>query len=100
MLTAGSVWGEEHLLLLNPILLVPNTACTLSFVEVMSLDRTSFEKVCDECPESLPMIRKYYIKYAVIRGILYEAGRRKKLEEPDSPSCSPSHFDHHDGHAD
>jgi len=78
ILRPGSVWGDEHLLLNAWWLLEPNTARALSFAEVMNLKRIDFEEVCERHPETRTKFRKYFVKYAVINGMIYAAKQEKQ----------------------
>eukprot|EP00746_Dinoflagellata_sp_MGD_P136897 gnl/MRDRNA2_/MRDRNA2_70747_c0_seq1.p1 gnl/MRDRNA2_/MRDRNA2_70747_c0~~gnl/MRDRNA2_/MRDRNA2_70747_c0_seq1.p1 ORF type:complete len:705 (+),score=118.54 gnl/MRDRNA2_/MRDRNA2_70747_c0_seq1:78-2117(+) len=84
LLRAGCVWGEEHLLLNNWELLRPNTASSITFVEVLSLDRDMFTQVCSEYPEYDQTMRWYYRNYAVSRGIMVYAAKSRKGLTPQS----------------
>merc|ERR1712232_539020 len=78
ILRPGSVWGDEHLLLSAWWLLEPNTARAPSFAEVMDLKRKDFDEVCERHPQTLDKLRKYFVKYAVINGIIYAAKQEKQ----------------------
>jgi len=87
ILTSGCVWGEEHLLLNVWKLLIPNTAKSLGYSEVLSLTRENFWDVADDYPEYRQMLRKYYVHYVKVRGVLYEADlRRQKAEAAEAGS--------------
>merc|ERR1740129_539910 len=76
VLTAGGVWGEEHLLLTAHWLLQENTAHSLTFSEVLTLARKDFDLAVHEFPEVQPRMRKHFIWTAVVRGIIYESKLR------------------------
>lgn len=80
ILAVGDVWGQEHLLLTSWWLLLPNTVCALTFVDVMTLDRESFQAVVRDHPETEKHIRRHQIWCALIRGVIYK-GQQMKLQE-------------------
>lgn len=70
LLTPGTVWGEEHLLLTNWELLVPNTVKAVSFCEVNSIHRKSFEEIMQDHPEFASELSRFHRKYCFIRGVM------------------------------
>mmetsp|Transcript_65613 Transcript_65613/g.150337 ORF Transcript_65613/g.150337 Transcript_65613/m.150337 type:complete len:397 (+) Transcript_65613:2-1192(+) len=94
----GCVWGEEHLLLTAWWLLPPNTARSLSFAEVMSLDRESFASVAAHHPEAQEKIRSCYKWYCVTRGVLFAAAEQsrtlKKTAAIDDETLENEHLHH------
>eukprot|EP00746_Dinoflagellata_sp_MGD_P154396 gnl/MRDRNA2_/MRDRNA2_84781_c0_seq1.p1 gnl/MRDRNA2_/MRDRNA2_84781_c0~~gnl/MRDRNA2_/MRDRNA2_84781_c0_seq1.p1 ORF type:complete len:382 (+),score=53.71 gnl/MRDRNA2_/MRDRNA2_84781_c0_seq1:141-1148(+) len=78
LLRSGSVWGDEHLFLNAPELLPPNTSTTMTFTEVLSIDRTTFKAVCQDYPEYHGLFHRIYIQYAFIRTVLYVVKIEKK----------------------
>jgi CRP-like cAMP-binding protein len=94
VLQPGAVWGMEHLLLTKWYLLRPNTARALSFLQVMSLTREDFGQVCKDHPENRETLRRYFVRYAVTRGIIvYAQQRRERALQTHSPSLV-SHESH------
>merc|ERR1711972_816484 len=79
LLHPGSVWGEEHLLLTAWFLLTPNTARAVVFSEVLTLDRESFETLCDDFPDCAPIFRKWYLWYTLKHGILHVVGKHRDM---------------------
>eukprot|EP00746_Dinoflagellata_sp_MGD_P141396 gnl/MRDRNA2_/MRDRNA2_74510_c0_seq1.p1 gnl/MRDRNA2_/MRDRNA2_74510_c0~~gnl/MRDRNA2_/MRDRNA2_74510_c0_seq1.p1 ORF type:complete len:630 (-),score=62.67 gnl/MRDRNA2_/MRDRNA2_74510_c0_seq1:489-2183(-) len=75
---AGAVWGEEHLLLHNWELLAPNTSTSLGFVEVLMLTRAVFTEVCALHPGYKKKLRRHYMWYVILRGIVHEAKRKQR----------------------
>jgi len=92
VLHPGAVWGEEHLLLTAWWLIVPNTATAITYAELLTLEREAFEKVCFDYPDCQALMRKHYVRYAVFRGIIHVAKRRRREElgEPESPTGVPA----------
>lgn len=78
ILRSGCVWGHEHLFLNNPDLLQPNTATTMVFTEVLSIDRKTFKQVCEEYPEYQPSFHQVYLKYTFTRTVFYVVQLEKK----------------------
>lgn len=94
VLQPGAVWGMEHLLLTKWYLLRPNTARALSFLQVMSLTREDFRQVCRDHPENREQMRRYFVRYAVTRGIIvYAQQRREQALQRHIPSLV-SHESH------
>merc|ERR1719379_449826 len=79
----GNFWGDEQLLLFSPELLGDNSGVGLTFVEVLTLGKESFQRVLDDHPHDQPTIRRFQVRYAVRRGILEEARTRKKACRDD-----------------
>lgn len=78
ILRPGSVWGDEHLFLNAPELLLPNTVTTLTFAEVLSLDRKTFKGVCDDYPDYKARLYRYYLWYALVRTVVNAADKKRK----------------------
>mmetsp|Transcript_33982 Transcript_33982/g.76116 ORF Transcript_33982/g.76116 Transcript_33982/m.76116 type:complete len:674 (+) Transcript_33982:31-2052(+) len=97
MLRAGSVWGEEHLLLNVWWLLNPNTVNAVSFMEVMTLGREDFRHICDEHPENEQRLFRFYRWYVLTRGIIYTARKLKAEQEGETAPKRPED-DEHDAH--
>lgn len=85
----GSTWGEEHLLLSAWFLLRPNTAFAMTYIEVLSLDRSSFEAVVEEFPEMQLHMRRFFVWYLVIRGIIHRGKAVKEKREEDGKGQRP-----------
>lgn len=90
LLSPGAVWGDEHLLLTNPELLDDLTAVAVSFLEVMSLQRSRFEQIVKDNPENRHRIRRYYVRYAVRCGIRHKAKLLKQTEEQAEEIIPPA----------
>lgn len=105
MLRSGSVWGDEHLFLNNPELLQPNTVTTMTFVEVVSLDRKIFKAVCEEYPEYIAQFHRVYLHYAFLRTIRWVVQQERlknvvyALSQAKHADCS-SDMDHEDARSD
>mmetsp|Transcript_64663 Transcript_64663/g.151579 ORF Transcript_64663/g.151579 Transcript_64663/m.151579 type:complete len:738 (-) Transcript_64663:62-2275(-) len=69
ILVPGMVWGEDHLLLANPDLVVSNIAVSLTVVEVQELSKSGFEEVLEDFPEHLRDLRQVSVKYIFMRGL-------------------------------
>lgn len=78
---AGTVWGEEHMLLNVDHLLSINTSRALAFVEVLHLERDAFDHVRSAFPHLDKRLRKHYVNYVVYYGMKYEARKRKQKEQ-------------------
>lgn len=78
VLRSGSVWGEDFVLSRASHELLDTTqACALTFVEVASLTRESFNPLLERFPNVHRLIRKATVRIAVRAGILNEASRRR-----------------------
>merc|ERR1739848_377535 len=85
ILEQGAVWGDEHLLLRAWWMLDDVTAVSLTFVEVLTIDRELFSEICEDHPQDHKYLRRCVVKWAVYRGVIYEA-RRRLHEEGDGTS--------------
>lgn len=92
LLTSGSVWGEEHLLLTRAELLRPNTTTTMTFSEALSLERKSFNGVCEEYPEYSHRLRRQRNWYVVSRSILAMVAKEQSKAKQSSMSTDNQDF--------
>jgi len=98
--TNGTVWGEDFVLS-DTSLIRPVGGFALTYIEVLFLTRESFMQVIERrrltCPQLGRIVRRYCIRVAVRRGVIYEAKRiarqrrreerqRRMEEEGDVPS--------------
>lgn len=81
VLSIGTVWGEDHLLLDCVDLLEDNVAVALTIVMVNSLSREDFERAVAKNPAQAAAIRQVAVKYAVIAGVKSLARRLNEGEE-------------------
>jgi len=80
MMNVGAVWGDEHMLLTQPHLLQPTAVMTLTFCEILALNRDDFDQVVNAFPDDHPRLHKLYLRYCFIYGFLWYAQhlRRQK----------------------
>lgn len=90
---AGSVWGEDHLLLENGGLLKSNRSVTLTFVNARTLSKTDFDAILGNFPQVKKIVREQVVKYAFIRGVknyaknLQIAQAEATHQSPLPPDC-------------
>ncbi|CAK0889593.1 unnamed protein product, partial [Prorocentrum cordatum] len=86
----GAVWGEDFILS-DSTLLSPFTAMSMSYVEVLLLDRGDFLNICEkhqkEYPELPRAVRRHVVRLAFRRGVIAEtrkfrAGRPSAVPLP------------------
>jgi hypothetical protein len=75
VLTQGCFWGEDFIL--DTLALKDRTPSqTLTFCELLVLDRVNFFDVLDFFPNETALVRKATVRMAFKRGILVEADKR------------------------
>eukprot|EP00928_Gymnodinium_smaydae_P009175 TRINITY_DN13398_c1_g1_i2.p1 TRINITY_DN13398_c1_g1~~TRINITY_DN13398_c1_g1_i2.p1 ORF type:complete len:498 (+),score=76.47 TRINITY_DN13398_c1_g1_i2:257-1750(+) len=102
VLLPGTVWGEEHLLLTNPDIMIPNTSRVVTFVEVLNLSRSDFKSVCGDHPEFDSQMKKYYLWYTMVRTLIFAANKKREEQFQEKKLGKHSTHDDHayDAHND
>mmetsp|Transcript_99383 Transcript_99383/g.290084 ORF Transcript_99383/g.290084 Transcript_99383/m.290084 type:complete len:795 (+) Transcript_99383:112-2496(+) len=80
LMTPGHVFGQD-MLLNNEALRKPYLTLVLTFLHLLVITRADFEGVLIDHPEVAPHFRKAFIKYAVMRGILYYAEKYRSAQK-------------------
>jgi len=82
ILGRGDVWGLNDILLETEQLVDGSVPRTLSYVDVLSLDRQSLLEVCQRFPAADRRLRHAQVRTAAFRAFCAEAKRRKQLARP------------------
>lgn len=83
ILIKDSVWGEDHLLLTNRMIISDNTAQALTFTETRTLSQEDFSDALADFPEFTSIIRWARVRHILVRGLrlLAEADNLFKTHE-------------------
>lgn len=83
LMTKGNVFGED-MLLNNEILRKPHATLALTFLYIHVLTKASFNRILSKHPDVQPMVRKAYVVFVVIRGMLHKAECIKRQRKEQS----------------
>eukprot|EP00928_Gymnodinium_smaydae_P035401 TRINITY_DN24921_c0_g1_i1.p1 TRINITY_DN24921_c0_g1~~TRINITY_DN24921_c0_g1_i1.p1 ORF type:complete len:781 (+),score=99.89 TRINITY_DN24921_c0_g1_i1:206-2548(+) len=72
LLAKGQVYGQD-MILDNEVLRKPFATLALAYLHLSVLTKPSFNAALDRHPDVQPHIRKCYVKFVVMRGLLYRA---------------------------
>jgi len=78
----GQVFGED-MLLNNEALRKPYATLAMTFLHLLVLNRPLLNWLLQRYPEAVTPIRRSYVKFAVIRGMLYKAELYKRRKHAD-----------------
>jgi len=81
ILRRGAVWGESDVLLESVHLMSESRPRTLTYVEVLVLERHHILSVCEMYPAANHRIRRAQIKTAVLRAFVFTAKERVEMKK-------------------
>ena len=92
VLTTGSLWGEDVVLLHSTHLHRAFSASAMSYLEVFSIARARLAEVVRHFPVSARHLRKCAIRLALRREVVFIAKARKKLKFPTHYLLLTTHY--------
>jgi len=89
ILSRGDVWGCNDILMETPQLIDSTLPRTLSYVELLTLNRSTLVEVGRNYPHADRRLRRAQIRTAALRAFVYHAQRINFVSTPASPKGSP-----------
>jgi len=88
VIAQGAVWGADMILSCEEY---QNTdaAVALTYVEVSTLHKFDLEEVVQWFPQSAALLRRCVVRLALMRGIVHEARKHRKQQEPKRAGAQP-----------